>query len=198
MSYDSSTSSWKLWRWVRFDLIFLMSYIYINSILNPFTSSSRSSKFKDISPWNIYQITMKIVRSSTRIVIRYVMKWSIHFLILTKNQWKLDNNIIGISQWRKSHFRINGRIRRNKWVQKRRTVRVTVKDPSRKAIHLSKVIWESYSRVHQVCRVFIKGGWGDFPHQPNIFSCPTSKHSPVDFPPPNFIPLHQRFIPNTK
>ena len=35
-------------------------------------------------------------------------------LILTKNQWKLDNNIIGISQWKKSHFRINGRISRNK------------------------------------------------------------------------------------
>ena len=41
--YDSSTSCWKPWKWVRFDLIY-EGYIYINSNLNPltkFTSTSR-------------------------------------------------------------------------------------------------------------------------------------------------------------
>ena len=50
MNYGSSTSSWKPWRWVRLDLILSMRDIYINSNLNPltnFTSSSRSTKFKD-------------------------------------------------------------------------------------------------------------------------------------------------------
>ena len=53
MNYGSNTSSWKPWRWVRLDLILLMSDIYINSNLNPltkFASSSRSTEFKDILP----------------------------------------------------------------------------------------------------------------------------------------------------
>ena len=48
MNYGSSTSSWKPWRWVRFDLIFTMRDIYISSNMNPltkFTSSSRSIGF---------------------------------------------------------------------------------------------------------------------------------------------------------
>ena len=45
MNYGSSTSSWKLWRWVRLGLILSLRDIYINSNKNPltkFTSSSRS------------------------------------------------------------------------------------------------------------------------------------------------------------
>ena len=56
MSYGSSISSWKPLRWVRLDLIFSMRDIYIKSNLNPlrkFPSSSRSTKLKDIPPWNI-------------------------------------------------------------------------------------------------------------------------------------------------
>ena len=56
MNYGSSTSSWKPWRWVRLDLMFSMRGIYISSNLNPvtkFTSSSRSTEFKDITAWNI-------------------------------------------------------------------------------------------------------------------------------------------------
>ena len=37
MSYGSSTSCWKPWRWVRFDLILAMRDIYINSNLNLLT-----------------------------------------------------------------------------------------------------------------------------------------------------------------
>ena len=67
MSYGSSTSSWKPWRWVRLDLIFSMRDIYINSNLKPltkFTSSSRSTEFKDILLWNIPQMIMKTVTIS--------------------------------------------------------------------------------------------------------------------------------------
>ena len=59
INYGSSTISWKPWKWVRLDLIFSMWYIYINSNQNPltkFTSSSRSTKFKDVLPWNISQL----------------------------------------------------------------------------------------------------------------------------------------------
>ena len=54
MNYGSSTSSWKPWRSVRLDLVLTMSNIYISSNLNPhtkFTSSSRSTEFKDILSW---------------------------------------------------------------------------------------------------------------------------------------------------
>ena len=77
INYGSSTSSWKPQRWVRLDLIFSMRDIYISSNLNPltkFTSSSRSTKFKDIFPWNISQMITKTIPISTRIVISYVMK----------------------------------------------------------------------------------------------------------------------------
>ena len=79
MKYGSSTNSWKPWRW-RLDLILFMRDIYINSNLNPltkFTSSSRSTKFKDILQWNISQMTTKTVPISTRIVISYTMKQGI-------------------------------------------------------------------------------------------------------------------------
>ena len=57
MIYGSSTSCWKPWRLVWFDLLLMMSGIYINSNVNPLTKftkfSSRSMEFKDIIPWNI-------------------------------------------------------------------------------------------------------------------------------------------------
>ena len=62
---------------MRLDLIFSMRDIYINSNLNPltkFTSSKRSTKFKDILPWNVSQMITKTIPISTRIVISYVMK----------------------------------------------------------------------------------------------------------------------------
>ena len=65
---------------LRLDLIFSMTDIYINSNLNPltkFTSSIRSTKFKDILPWNISQMITKTVPISTRIVISYAMKQGI-------------------------------------------------------------------------------------------------------------------------
>ena len=54
-----------------------MRDIYINSNLNAltkFTSSSRSTKFNDILPWNIFQMTTKTVPISMRIGISYAMK----------------------------------------------------------------------------------------------------------------------------
>ena len=110
MNHGSCTSSWKPWRWVRLDLILTMRDRYINSNLNPLTkfTSSRSTQFKDISPWNISQmITHKDVPVSTRIVISYAMKWGIPLWIWSKVNGKWDNNMIRISQWRESHRRAN-------------------------------------------------------------------------------------------
>ena len=80
MSYRrSSTSGWKSSRWVRLHLKFTRD-IHINSNLDPltkFTSSSRSTKLKDILPWNISQMSMKTTPISTRIVESYAIKWDI-------------------------------------------------------------------------------------------------------------------------
>ena len=65
MNYLCSTSSWKSWRWVRLDLTLLMRDIFINSNLNPltkFTSSSRSTEFKDILTWNISWMMTKSIQ----------------------------------------------------------------------------------------------------------------------------------------
>ena len=45
--------------------------------LTKFTSSSRNSEFKDILPWNIFQMITKTVPISTRIFISNAMKWNI-------------------------------------------------------------------------------------------------------------------------
>ena len=117
MNYGSSTSSSKLWTWVRLDLIFSMRNVYINSNLNPltkFTSSSRSTKFKYIPPWNISQMITKTIPISTRTVISFEMKQGIPLSIWWKVNGNTDNNMMGISQWRESHCRTNTSVRRKK------------------------------------------------------------------------------------
>ena len=82
-------------RWVRFDQILLMRDIYINYNLNPllkFTSSSRSNDFRNILPWNISQMIMKIVPISARIVIGYATKWGTPLWIWWKGNGNWDNN----------------------------------------------------------------------------------------------------------
>ena len=117
LNYGNSTSSWKPWRWMRLDLIFSMRDIYINSNLNPltkFTSTSRSTNFKDILPWNISQMITKTIPISMRIVISYPMKSDIPLWITWKVNGNWDKNMIRISQWGGSHFRTNASIKRKK------------------------------------------------------------------------------------
>ena len=68
INYGSSTRSWKPWKWVRIDLQLTMTDIYIISNQIPHTkftsSSSRSTKFKDIFPWNISQMIAKTAQSA--------------------------------------------------------------------------------------------------------------------------------------
>ena len=121
MNYDNSTSSWKPWRLVRLDLILLIRDIYINSNLNSlktFTSSTRSTDFKDIQPQDISQMLMKTIPISTRTVISYVMKQDIPLWIWQKVNGSWDNNMIRISQWRKSHCRTKTSIKGKKKVWK--------------------------------------------------------------------------------
>ena len=109
LSYGSNTSSWKPWRWVKPDLIFTIKDIYINFNLNPltkFTISSRSTEFKDILSWTISQMITKTIPVSSRIVKSYVMKRGISYEAWRKVNGNWDN-MIRISQWRKSHCKTN-------------------------------------------------------------------------------------------
>ena len=79
--------NWKPRRWVRLNLIFTMRDIYISSNLYPltkFSSSRRTTEFKDILPWNISLIIRKIIPISTRIVISLTMKRGIPFWLWRK------------------------------------------------------------------------------------------------------------------
>ena len=84
----------------------------------------------------------KTIPISKRIVISDAMKWG----ILLQTWWKVngnwDNNMIRIFQCRESHCRTNTIVRRKKEIQKNRTMRISVWDPSRKRNYLSKVIWD--------------------------------------------------------
>ena len=117
MDYGSCTSSWKPWRFVKLDLILTMRDTCINSNLNPltkFTSSSRSTDFKDILPYNISQMIAKTAPISTRIVISYAMKQSIPLWIWWKVNGNWNNNMVRIFQWRERHWRTNTSIGRKK------------------------------------------------------------------------------------
>ena len=65
-----------------------------------------------------------------------------HVLSLIESQWNWGSSMIRIFRWRESHCRTNTSIRRKKEIQKIRTMRITVWDPSMKVNHLSKVIWD--------------------------------------------------------
>ena len=152
MDYGSCTSSWKPWRFVRHDLILTMRDIYMNSKLNThtkFTSSSKSTEFNNILPWNIYHMIRKFLPISTRILINYAMKWGIPMWIWWNVNRNWDNNMISISKRRERHHKTNTSIRRKKKNKKSRTVRIIVWDLSRKVNHMSKVIWKII-RVHQI------------------------------------------------
>ena len=144
MSYASSSSSWKLWIWMRLDLIFTMRDINIScnlELLKKFSSSSRSANFKDILPWNISQKITKTVPISTRIFINCTMKIGIPFL-----NWREVNgtrgNIIRISLCLENYYRTNTRVRTKKQIQRSRIMRITARDPSSKVNLLSNVVWD--------------------------------------------------------
>ena len=101
MNYVSSTSSWKLWKWVRLDLMLTMRDVDIDSILKPlakFISNSRSTEFKDILTWNISQMIRKTILISTRIIISYVMERHISYWFWQKVNGKWENTMIKIWQ----------------------------------------------------------------------------------------------------
>ena len=128
LNYGSSISCWKPWRWVRLDLIFSIRDIYINFNLNPptkFTSSRRSTKFKDIFPWNISEMITKTIPISKRVVISYAMNWGFPLQIWWKVNGNWDNNMIRIFQWRESHRGTNTSVRRKKEIQKSKIMRIT-------------------------------------------------------------------------
>ena len=63
--------------------------------------------FKNILPRNISQMIMMTIPISTRIVISPTLKRGILFCVYWKVNGNLGNNMIRISQWRKSHCRTN-------------------------------------------------------------------------------------------
>ena len=59
--------------------------------------------------------------------------------------------MIRISKWREKHCRTDTSVRKKKEIQKSRTLRVTVRDPSRKVNYLSKVVRDrKIIRIQQV------------------------------------------------
>ena len=81
---------------------------------------------------------IKAVPISTRIVISYVIKWGILLWMWWKVNGNWDNNIIRVSEHSESHSRKSTSTQKK--IQKSKTVRITVWDPSRKVTHVSKVI----------------------------------------------------------
>ena len=149
MNYGSSRSSWKPWRWVGLTRylrwgIYTSIPAWTHSRYSLAAAEALSLKIfpheKSLKWW---QRPSQLV--STRIFIRYEMTRGVLFWVCWKVNGNWDNNMIKFSQWKESHTSV----RRKKEILKSRTVRVKVRNPSRKVNHLRKAIWE-YNRVHQV------------------------------------------------
>ena len=105
MNYNSSTSSWKPWGWVRLNLTLTMRDIYINSNVIPlkkFTSSRGSTDFKDIFQWSSSKMITKALPISTRIVLIYAVKLGITFWVWWKVNINWENRWSGFSNRRKA------------------------------------------------------------------------------------------------
>ena len=99
----------KSWTRVRLALLLTVKDIYIISNQKPltkFTSSSRSTEFKDILAWNISQMITKTIPISTRLIKSYAMKHGIQFWVWRKFQWKLrqQQSFLEISPMQKEVF----------------------------------------------------------------------------------------------
>ena len=96
---------------MKLDLILLMRDIYIISNQNPltkFTSSSKSTEFKDILPWNISQMIIKTTPISTIIVMSYEMKQGILFSV----SWKVN---LKLKKQHDKNFPMEGKPLQNKY-----------------------------------------------------------------------------------
>ena len=102
--------------------------------LTKLTSRRRSTEFKDILPWNISQMIKKTIPISTRIVISYPTKWDIPLRIWWKVNGKWDNNMI--SEFPNGRKVLLEQILVSEEINKPK--RITVRDLSRKVIHLSR------------------------------------------------------------
>ena len=111
MGYSSSTSSWKPYRLLILDLIFMIRDMCINFILNPLTkfttSSSRGINFTDILPWKISLMITKIVSINRRIITICTIKRSIPFESEEKPMKTEPKTLITISESRDSLCRTN-------------------------------------------------------------------------------------------
>ena len=115
MTYDSSTSSWKGWRWVRLDLILTMRVTY-NSNLNPLTKSTSSSRSTEFRYPPMEHLPNDLEDHPIQHKIRHKLYNETEHLLWI--WWKVNgnwyNNMITISQWRESHCRTNTK-ERNKY-----------------------------------------------------------------------------------
>ena len=114
MSYDSSTSSLKPWKWLRLDLTLTMRDMYIDSNLDhsqnlpaeaeapslKIFSHRTSSNYHEDCP-NQHQNSHKLCDDTEHAVVD-----------LMESQWKLRQQ--HDQKWRESHCRTNTSVRRNK------------------------------------------------------------------------------------
>ena len=109
------------------------------------TSAAEEALSLKISSHGASQMITKTIPISSRIVKSYAMKCGISFWLWWKVNGNWKKNMISISQWMESYCKTNTRVGRKKEIQMNRTVKVTVRNPTRKV----KVTWD-LSRVHQV------------------------------------------------
>ena len=126
-------------------------FIYLNYNLNPlntFSSSSRSTVFKDILPWNMSQMITKSVPISTRIVISNAMKWGIPLCIWWKVNGNWDNGgkaiVEQIASWERNKSK-----RAGLW-ESQSGIRVEKLTIWIRSFDYNRVNYKNYNRVHQI------------------------------------------------
>ena len=108
-----------------------------------FFSSSKSTEFKNIFPWNISQMIINTVPSSTRIIISYGIKQSIPFQFDRKSMETETATWSELPNWGKA---IVEQVLALEEIDKYKRAGLWESQSGiRKVNHLSKVIWEQQS-----------------------------------------------------
>ena len=113
MNYGSSTSCWKPWRWVRFDLISIPTWTHLQNLLAAealsYPPMEDLSNDHDDHP-NQHENSRKLCNETGHSVLSLIEK-SYNLKFKFNRNW--DNNMIRISQLGENDCRTNTSIRRN-------------------------------------------------------------------------------------
>ena len=146
VSNSMSTSRRKPRQWMRFQLVFIRWYEWVNTSRDPgnnFLSTAFSRFPKDLSPWGIPNEVTKAIPITIVITKQSPMYRRFLSCLAIQGDLSRNNNMIRATKWSIKWDLTNIRIRRQKQIQEWRRLIWTIRNTSRKINKLWKRLGKS-------------------------------------------------------